>query len=290
VDLATNEFFYRLPGKVSSTRPGAHKSNSRGAGMNFVSHANLFDQPDPRRLDLRASVCSTHKNWLVRVNQQRAAISVAAIVDVSSTMHFGSSTRKLDVAADFLLSLGNSTSRLGDSVGLYAFDEVPREDLTQAPRFSRGIGQTMDQQIRNSQPTSRVSTTNPHALAHCIESASSRASLIFLISDYHWSLDTLSKMLTPLVGSQVVPLVIWDRAEVTPPAGNRLLSLRQLGSRAKRHLWLSPAVRDEWRSNVSSRQQSIAESFMAFNTKPFFITEGFSAQALSEYFMESSAR
>ena len=57
--------------------------------MNFVSHAKLTDQPDPRRLDLRASISNIQRDWLVRVNKQRAAITIAAIVDVSPSMYFG---------------------------------------------------------------------------------------------------------------------------------------------------------------------------------------------------------
>ena len=110
------EFVYRLPGNTISTRPGSHRSNSRGSGMNFVSHARLMDQPDPRRLDLRASIANIRKEWLVRVNQQRAAVAVTAIVDVSATMHFGTECSKISVAADFLEALGYSAGGLGLSL------------------------------------------------------------------------------------------------------------------------------------------------------------------------------
>ena len=50
---------------------------------------SLFHRPDPRRLDLRASLRTLNEGWLVRVNRQRAGIAVRAIVDVSASMTFG---------------------------------------------------------------------------------------------------------------------------------------------------------------------------------------------------------
>ena len=98
--------------------------------------------------------------------------------------------------------------------------------------------------------------------------------------------DMQATTLQPLSGSLVVPLVIWDHAEVTPPDGKRLLSATQIGSKASRHLWLTSAVREQWKANVESRQQEIATVFSSRDVKPFWITGGFNAESLSRYFME----
>ena len=137
------EFVYRLPASTAGSRPGSHRSSSRGAGMNFVAHARLFDQPDPRRLDLRASLSNLHRDWQVRVNQHRAAIDIVAIVDVSHSMHFGIERKKISLAADFLHALGFSAGGYADAVGLFAFDAIAREDLTVPVRHGRGAGALM---------------------------------------------------------------------------------------------------------------------------------------------------
>jgi len=168
------EFFYRLPGYSGNARPGAHRSTSRGAGMNFISHAKLIDQPDPRRLDLRASVGNLGRDWLVRVNQQRVAIAITVIADVSAGMHFHGKHRKLDVAADFIEALGYSATAMGDSLGLYAFDHRRRADLSVPARFGRAIGLNLAQIIRttiatdNSGHATDKSEARTEALAECI--------------------------------------------------------------------------------------------------------------------------
>lgn len=286
MDAATTEFVYRMAGNSHSARPGAHRSNSRGAGMNFVSHAKLTDQPDPRRLDLRASISSIQKDWLVRINKQRASINVAALVDVSQSMHFGVARKKLDVAVDFLQALGFSAGGLGDAVTLQAFDSKKRDDISMPARYGRGVGQTMADLVGVSKPTSngRVSV---NALSQCIESVGGKSSLTFIVSDFHWSIEELERILEPLSGSMVVPLVIWDNAETTPPSSNSLMSVRQLGAKATRHLWLSPTVREQWTNNVKDRRNAISSVFASRDAKPFWMNNGFDAEKLSRYFMES---
>jgi len=287
IAVENSEFVYRLKGRVSSTTPGSHRSNSRGAGMNFVSHAKLFDQPDPRRLDLRASISSIQKDWLVRVNQQHATITVSAIVDVSPSMHFGVSQSKLQVAAEFLQALGNSTGGLGDSVSLQCFDSSYREDLNMPPRFGRGIGSVLAEQLQTCSPSS-PDAASIDALSQCIESVASNTALVFIVSDFHWPLEQLANRLDPLSGASIVPLVIWDHAEIHPPEGKRLLSVRQMGATGSRHMWLTPSVREQWKANVQKRQDEISDAFASRDITPFLITNGFDAEALSRYFMESA--
>lgn len=286
MDTTTAEFVYRLPNNAQSSRPGAHRSNSRGSGMNFVSHAKLIDQPDPRRLDLRASISNIKKDWLVRINKQRAAISIAAIVDVSRSMRFGAEQNKLQVAAEFLQALGFSAGGLGDTVSLVAFDSIKREDLVVPARFGRAMGQTMAEMVLSSKPSS-LTSANTNALSSCIESIAGKSALTFIVSDFHWSLDELDRALEPLAGSMVVPLIVWDRTEITPPAGNRMLSVKQMGGKKSRHLWLTPTVRNQWEANVAKRQEEITEVFASRDVNPFWITKGFDSELLSRYFMET---
>lgn len=280
------EFVYRLPGNTISTRPGSHRSNSRGSGMNFVSHARLMDQPDPRRLDLRASIANIRKEWLVRVNQQRAAVAVTAIVDVSATMHFGTECSKISVAADFLEALGYSAGGLGDSVSLYAFDEQMRNDLTLPQRYGRGTGLNMAAKIRSCKPTG-PGAANIDALAQCVDSVAGKTALIFIVSDFHFPINLLETFLDPLAGALVVPIVIWDRAEVEPPEGYGLLSVRQMGNNSSRHIWLTPEKRSQWQDNIEQRQTQIAQAFASRDERPFYITRGFNPEKLSRYFMET---
>src|SRR5512138_61491 len=140
---APGEFHYRLPRRLGTWRPGSHPATSLGTGQEFVSHASLYDRPDPRRLDLRASLRNVRGDWLVRVYRQRAGIPVHVVVDVSASMSFGARRPKLSIAAEFVEALGRSAFRVGDALGMMAFDADERGDLLVPALSSRGIGSVM---------------------------------------------------------------------------------------------------------------------------------------------------
>jgi len=125
----STEFEYRVAGLPGRQRPGAHKSRAQGAGMAFVSHARLFDLPDPRRLDLRASMSTVPRTWLVRRYQQHSTFGITALVDVSRSMYVEGERRQQIISA-FLSSLAHSAHRRGDPVGLLAFDARYRPELS----------------------------------------------------------------------------------------------------------------------------------------------------------------
>jgi uncharacterized protein (DUF58 family) len=298
------EFHYRLRGRVSGQRPGSHPGSSIGAGQEFVSHKSLYDRPDPRRLDLRASLRGLNDEWLVRVNRQRAGASVRALVDVSASMMFGSGRPKLHVVADFIEALGLSAFRVGDAVGMMAFDEAERADLFVPARVSRGMGSLMGTALREAcegggadgaayATGSSISRRTPtdKRLTDGLEDAASRLAgqqgLVFLVSDFHWPLERLDIALDLLAHAGVVPVVVWDPAETEPPTRNSLASLRDAESGARRTLWLRPRLREEWRRGVEQRRAEIDGFFAAHAIRPFYMEGTFDADALSRYFFEA---
>jgi uncharacterized protein (DUF58 family) len=251
---------------------------------------SLYNRPDPRRLDLRASLRGLNEEWLVRVNRQRAGASVRALVDVSASMMFGSRRPKLQVVADFAEALGLSAFRVGDAVGMMAFDEAERADLFVPARVSRGMGSLMGDALR------AVCEGGGPAPSHGepgdgLEDAASRLAgqqgLVFLVSDFHWPLERLDIALDLLAHAGVIPIVVWDSAETEPPTQNALASLRDAESGARRTFWLRPRLREEWRRGVEQRRAEIDSFFAAHAIRPFYMEGAFDADALSRYFFEA---
>jgi hypothetical protein len=254
---------------------------------------SLYDRPDPRRLDLRASLRGFNEDWLVRVNRQRAGAAVRAIVDVSASMTFGGQRPKLHVVADFVEALGLSAFRVGDAVGMMAFDESERADLFMPARVSRGVGSVMAAALRDATPSPRISRAASGDIGSSdgLEDAASRLAgqqgLVFLVSDFHWPLERLDIVLDLLAHAGVVPVIVWDPAETEPPSNNALASLRDAESGARRTLWLRPRLRQEWRQAVARRRAEIDSFFAAHSIRPFYVEGAFNADGLSRYFFEA---
>jgi hypothetical protein len=281
----SREFHYRLPHRSGGWRPGSHPGSSLGAGQEFVSHVNLYDRPDPRRLDLRASLREVRGDWLVRVNRQRVSVPVHVIADVSSSMGFGAPASKLQVLADFVTALGHSAFRVGDSLGMLAFDAHERTDLFVPALLSRGVGEVMASMLASCAGTAGSSDGLAEAALHL----AGRRGLIFLASDFHWPLDRLDSVLDLLTHSYIVPLVIWDPAEIQPPKNDGLMPLRDVESDRQSTMWLRPSMRARWQDAVERRRAELNTLFAARGIRPFYVSGEFDGEALSQYFFEATA-
>lgn len=278
------EFHYRLPRRLGAWRPGAHPASTLGAGQEFVAHASLYARPDPRRLDIRASVRDIRGDWLVRVNRQRAAVPVQVLVDVSASMSFGAEKPKLNVVAQFVEALGQSAFRVGDALGMSAFDSEDRMDLFVPALMSRGSGTLMASLLRQCEARGQgVDGLDAVALRH-----GGRASLIFLVSDYHWPLERLEPVLDLLSHAYVVPIVVWDPKEMQPPTHTGLMSVWDAESRAQRTMWMRPKLRERWIDAIAQRRAELAARFARRNIRPFYMYGEFDGEAMSRYFLEAA--
>lgn len=286
------EFHYRMPASHGGQRPGAHRGTSLGAGLGFAAHKRLFDHPDPRRIDLRASVRDVRGEWLVRIQRQRVAVPVHAVVDVSASMHFGAERTKLDVAADFVEALGHSAFRAGDALGLLAFDHDVRDDLFVPARHSRGAGIAMAEALRRSGAESAFQHDRGHeqtavAMQRTVARLAGRGGLVFIVSDFHWPIDALGAVLEQLSPACVVPLIAWDPAETEPPEARAIVAVSDAETGVRRTLWMRESLRREWRDGVSARQEALHALFNAHGMAPFHLHGRFDAEALTRHFMEA---
>jgi uncharacterized protein (DUF58 family) len=286
---ALREFHYRLPGRAGGFRPGSHPGTSFGAGQAFALHAKLFDHPDPRRVDLRASARSVPREWLVRLNLQRVSVPVHLLIDVSASMHFGSPRTKLASAAEFASALGFSAFRAGDSVGMLAFDDAPRDDLYVPARYGRATGDAMAAALLGCTPAAHASSSGVDGLAHTFGRIVGQAGLVFVVSDFHWALDGLPAALDLLVNACVVPMVIWDQAEIEPPDTGRLLRVHDVETGVPRTLWLREKTRAQWRERVAQRRAALTRAFGQRGIRPFWVNGAFDADRLTQYFEEIAA-
>lgn len=281
----SREFHYRLPRRSGGWRPGSHPGSSLGAGQEFVSHVSLYDRPDPRRLDLRASLREVRGDWLVRVNRQRVSVPVYVIADVSASMGLGFPKPKLHVVADFVTALGHSAFRVGDALGMLAFDAHERPDLFVPALLSRGTGDVMAAMLASCNGTAGGTDGLEEAALHL----AGRRGLIFLTSDFHWPLEGLSRVLDLLAHAYIVPMVVWDPAELQPPKQDGLMPLRDVESGIRSTIWLRPSMRARWHEAVQRRRAELDALFSARGIRPFYISGEFDSEALSHYFFEATA-
>ena len=273
---AIRSFHYRLAHPGYSVFPGAHPGQVVGSGQLFKRHEPLLASPDPRRIDLRASLLDPFLSYRVRVFQQHSKLAVYVIADLSASMR-----GKLAALADFVLSAAQSALETGDSFGFIGCSRhLDRHWLLPA-------GQSM-QPVRELATRLRTYAGRGEAnsLAQAVRRLPTRRSLVFWVSDGHLAAESLRQALQPLATHAVVPLVWWDEAEYRALPDWGLVRFQDAENGRGKTLLMRPALKQRIVDSFEQRRLLLQQSFRAFGMEALFITGGYRAEALERYFLQ----
>ena len=272
-------FHYKLPTRARGAEPGAHPGTQRGGGMEFQGHASLLTAPDPRRFDVAASLRDPFNQVMVRVFTQRSAVPVRVLADVSASMDFTGRCRKIDLLADFTESLALSACRVGDPLAFTGCDSSIRADLLLPLTRSRSAGTLLAARLRELTPSGR----NALGLLAAVEQTPPSRSLVFLVSDFHFPLSMLVKLLSGLALHEVVPVVLRDSAEGRAP-GYGIARIFDPETGSERTLLLRPSLARRLKKSVAARDEALRCCCARFGRKPLFIEDRFEADAVTRHF------
>jgi hypothetical protein len=280
MNSTVQELHYRIGASALGHFPGHHRSARGESGFEFRRHAALLDAPDPRRLDLHASLRDPFGNWIVRVYSQRKAIPVVMVADLSASMAFAGAHRKVDVLADFVDSLSWSAWRTGDSFGFVGCDSTVREDVLLPPTRTRGMGGALAARLR----TLHLQGRSAEGLSLAHRYLGRQRSLVFLVSDFHLPLPDVDDLMASMAHHEMVPVVLWDPLEFGLTSQRGLARVTDPESGATRLLWWRPALRERWLAAHRRRRDALLQIFRAHRLKPLFIEGGFDADAVTRHF------
>ena len=274
------EIHYRVGAPVLGHFPGHHRSTRGASGFEFRGHASLLDAPDPRRLDLHASLRDPFGDWRVRIYSQRKSVPVTVVADLSASIGFAGRHAKLAVLADFVESLAWSAWRTGDSFGFIGCDSALRADLQQPQTRVRGAGGEISRRLRALHPEGR----DARGLLDAPRHLSRQRALLFLVSDFHLPLELVAAVLDGLSVHEVVPTVLWDPLEFGLSAARGLAQVIDPESGQQRLVWWRPALRSRWEAAHAQRREALLQLFRARRLKPLFIEGGYDADAVTRHF------
>lgn len=274
------EFHYEIAWRARSPYPGHHRGTQCGAGFEFRGHAPLLAAPDPRRLDMRASLHDPFGQWMVRVYRQRSSIRVFLLADLSASMGFSGVTRKLEVLEVLAASTAYSAYRSGDAFGFIGCDEDVRHEFLLLPTRIKGAGMELNRRLLAFTPMGK----GVGGLLHTPQYMGRQRALVLLASDFHFSLDLLEQVLDALSSHAVAPIVIWDRAEFAqlPRFGLGMVTDSETGERCR--VFMRAGLNERIAEAFEMRRQELVHVFHTHGIEPLFLTGGFSADRMTDYF------
>ncbi|MCB5183863.1 DUF58 domain-containing protein [Methylobacillus gramineus] len=276
------EFTYQVGWRSRGRHPGRHVSAQRGLGMDFVGHAPLIAYPDPRRIDLRLSLRDPMEQVFVRIYNQRSATPIFVACDLSGSMGFSGHTNKLKTAAEITASAAQSASRINDPFGFIGFDHVVREDWISLPSVRVQAAYALADQLQHYRPAH----VDGNGLLDVAQHLPRERSLVLLVSDFHMPLEIIEEALILMQRHHVVPIVLWDAAEYKAMPEFGLTHVTDSETGEKRTLLLRKGTHARIQAAFAERHAALTALFMRYDLPPFFIEQGFDADALTEYFYQ----
>jgi uncharacterized protein (DUF58 family) len=260
---------YRLPWRSSDVRIGAHRSKLEGAGGFFRDFVSLLRSPDPRRIDLRVSARDPFDGLHVRRFEQKAAVTVYVLVDVSASMGFRGDADKMALAADLCSALAAAVRRAGDAFGLISCDAIVQPDLMFLATRARGAETEMLRRLRAFQPTGRGSG----GLIDAAALIAGRRKLVFLVSDFYMPNPEIEAVFSALSHHDIVPVILSDSVEMEKLPRWGILSLADLEVGRRRLVVMRPRLREAWQRRSGRRRAELNAIATRFGRQPFEIRD-----------------
>jgi len=275
----TDIFHYRLPERIRSVHVGAHKGLQQGMGMEFQTHAPLWRLPEPKRIDIRASLCNPMQEILVRVFRQKASIPVVAVTDLSASL---GNRMKLEWVTQFTRVLGQSVTKTGDRFGFIGCDENILPDFFHPPAKTQDAASVISQRLKNFIPAGRHSHGLLKASYHL-----RRSSLVFLVSDFYFDAGLLNKLLASLSRHFVVPVVLAEFQDSFISGRYGVGHLKDAETGQLRFVIWRPALRRRLEQKKQRHIQRLTTIFQQHGVKPLIIKNQFKAGDITDYFFPS---
>lgn len=275
------EFHYRVRWRSHRAHPGHHRSNQIGGGDEFAGHAPLAAHPDPRNIDVHATLHDPFGQLMVRLFRQRSSLPVYVLADLSASMGFGNPRRKLESVAEFAAATAYSAFRTGDPFGFFGCDEAIRPEYHLPLRWYKGIPADFCRRLAAAERLGG----SAGGLGLVAPLLGRQRSLVFLVSDFHFSPEENTRIFDSLVHHDVVPVVIWRDQEFGSLPAWGWISLQDPETGERRRLFMRPDVRERFADGFRRRREDLDALCRRYGRKPFFLGEKLNADRLSEYFL-----
>ncbi len=276
---------YRVRWKPVGTHPGASGGVQAGSGDQLRALVQLRDHPDPRRLDLRASLRDPLERLWVRDFHLNTALKLVVLMDMSASMGYVGRVDRMAVARDIAAHLALAAWKSGDAFGLYGANETPRRDAMLPPRVNRGAWLWVQKQLAQVKPHGASAA----GMLKLVSQLPRKRALVCIVSDFRWPEGELERLLKNLAHHDVAPIVLQDPAEVDALPERGIAILRDAETGADRFVWMRPGLT---RAVADARQRhldAITRACRAAGRKPFLVRGEFDPLALTCHFLERAA-
>lgn len=278
-------FNYQINWRSRSYHAGYHRGHQGGLGVEFRGNVPLVDYPDARRIDINQTIRDPNEQVHVRIFNQKNATPIYTLCDLSGSMQFAGRFNKMALMAEIAASVAYSAYQASDTFSFIGFDEVVREDWMTKLSYRMQDAYELTKRLVSYKPL----PTGSDGLLDANRFMGQARGLVFLISDFHMPLETIEAALNTLSNHHVVPVVLWDVEEYKSLPNFGFSTIIDPETGQQRTLFFRKELKRKFAEMFAQRKAEIESLFMRYESLPYFVENGFDAEAISEYFYQFSA-
>lgn len=266
----------RARGRLFALRPGRHASRSLGGGGAFADHVTLLDHPDPRRIDVRASLADPFDGIRVRRYRQTVAARVVVILDTSGSMGASGRGDRRILATLLAAGLARAVEGSSDQFGLLTGREA--EEPFWPPRRRRGATDDVLAHVAGLV----FGGDGFDALDRAVDRVGTTRSIVFLVSDFTQDAEAIGRRLDALAHHDLRPVVLRDSRIEDPDDRFGIVEMEDLETGRLRLVLMRPSLAAKWRADAAARRDGLARMFAERDLRPVEIVDEIDVDALFE--------
>ena len=276
--MKINQFTYYISWRSRNNIYGNNLSTKIGNDFEYSGSKNFNDHPDLSRLDIKNSITDPYENIYVKTYNLNNPITLVAICDISSSIFV---TKKNNfLIKDLTKIIANSAINQGDKFSMLCYNDTIKKELILEPGNNL---QYIDQWINNIDFGTKKTSSN--AIKDVNKYLPEEKSLIFWISDFHYSLDEIEKLLNQLSNHHVIPLFISSEGEIRklPKYGFRKFIDSEKNS--EHEVFLRPSIKEKILLEYQITKNQIFNIFSKKQLKQIVLKEKIDIEVIQKYFL-----
>lgn len=263
-------FDYKTPFVLNALADGEHKSKRQGLGSDFYKKSSFLSEPNPARVDLASSLTDPFGSLYVKSYRQRSQLDVLTIIDGSSSMTIDN---KPELVALFENSISASVDARSDNYSPYLFSDTIKVMDRREVLEEHFLAETIDNNRDVAAALYDVERVLPQ-----------RRSMIFIVSDFHWSAEKFKQVFNRLSGHYLVPIVLWYSEEYDRYKLWRFVKIHDAETGANRLIFVTPKQKQRIESEFENRRAELNQLFLQFSCRPLWAVDDFNIQDLRAFF------
>ncbi len=278
--MKTTQFSYSVSWRSKNNRYGNNLSFKIGNDFEYSGSKNFNDHPDLTRLDIKNSITDPYENIFVKTYNLNNPINLIALCDTSSSM---SVVKKNNlIIKDLSKIIAASAIEHGDRFSMLCYNDVITNKLMLEPGNNL---QYINQWIDEVELNSKKSSSN--AVEDINKYLPEEKSLIFWMSDFHYPLDKIEKILNHLSSHHIIPLFISSEGEIKrlPKYGFRKFIDSE--SNIENEIFLRPSIKEKILGDYKDTKDKIFRIFSKKQLKQIVVNECIDIENIKKYFLST---